>query len=442
MQHVVIIGNGISGITAARHIRKASDDKITVISAESDHFFSRTALMYVYMGHMEYRHIKPYEDWFWNKNRIELIRDYVSDVLPDKKSVLLQKNGMLSYDKLIIATGSQPNMFDWPGQHLPQVQGLYSLQDLEKMEQNTRDISRAVVVGGGLIGIEMAEMLHSRGIHVTFLVREKSFWNLVLPAEESSMINDEIREHGIELMLSEELAEIQPDDNGNVKQVITASGKTIECQFVGITTGVRPNIDFLQGSGIETNRGVKVNAYFETNKADVYAIGDCAEFEEAPGIFRKNIEQVWYTGRMHGETLAQTITGNRTRYVPGHWFNSAKFFDVEYQTYGQVYAQLNENTSALFWKHPNQKKSIRIVYDSTKDTVMGFNLMGIRFRHEVCDQWLEEDKTIHQVVRQLSDAFFDPEFFTTYHHEVVKIYNEMFPDQHIEIKKKRFFSWL
>ena len=67
MEHIVIIGNGISGITTARHIRKNSDKKITVISAESDHFFSRTALMYIYMGHMTFEHTKPYEDWFWTK---------------------------------------------------------------------------------------------------------------------------------------------------------------------------------------------------------------------------------------------------------------------------------------------------------------------------------------------------------------------------------------
>ncbi|MDP4664362.1 MAG: NAD(P)/FAD-dependent oxidoreductase, partial [Salibacteraceae bacterium] len=73
-KHVVIIGNGIAGVTCARHIRKRSNAKITIISGETDHFFSRTALMYIYMGHMKYEHTKPYEDWFWEKNRIDLKR--------------------------------------------------------------------------------------------------------------------------------------------------------------------------------------------------------------------------------------------------------------------------------------------------------------------------------------------------------------------------------
>ena len=159
---IVIIGNGISGITAARHIRKRSDAEITVIGKESEHFFSRTALMYVYMGHMRYQDIKPYEDHFWEKNRIGLKHGTVTRVDTERKIVELTDGGTLTYDSLIIATGSESNRFGWPGQDLPGVQGLYSLQDLESMEENTKGIQRAVIAGGGLIGVEMAEMLRTR----------------------------------------------------------------------------------------------------------------------------------------------------------------------------------------------------------------------------------------------------------------------------------------
>jgi len=175
MKNIVIIGNGISGITAARHIRKLSDDIITVISAETKHFFSRTALMYIYMSHMKFEHTKPYEDWFWQKNKINLVQDYVLSVDTDNKSLQLKEGGELNYDVLILGTGSKPNKFGWPGQDLKGVQGMYSYQDLENMEVYTEKINRAVIVGGGLIGIEMAEMLLSRNIPVTFLVREASF---------------------------------------------------------------------------------------------------------------------------------------------------------------------------------------------------------------------------------------------------------------------------
>ena len=80
MQHIVIIGNGVSGVTLARHVRKLSDHKVSIISAETDYFFSRTALMYVYMGHMKFEHTQPYENWFWKKNRTDLVKGYIEKV--------------------------------------------------------------------------------------------------------------------------------------------------------------------------------------------------------------------------------------------------------------------------------------------------------------------------------------------------------------------------
>jgi NADPH-dependent 2,4-dienoyl-CoA reductase/sulfur reductase-like enzyme len=307
MEHIVIIGNGISGVTAARHIRKLSDKKITIASVESDYFFSRTALMYVYMGHMTFEHTQPYENWFWKKNRIDLKKAYVERIDTENSTLHFAEGDSLQYDKLIIATGSKPNKFGWPGQDLKGVQGLYSKQDLENLEvyaPNNKVCKRAVIVGGGLIGIELAEMLHSRHIPVTFLVREAGFWDVVLPKEESEMVNKEIIGNGIDLRLSSNLKEITSDANGKVKSVtIAESGEEILCDFVGLTAGVSPNIDIVKDLEIETNRGIKVNRFLETNAPNIYAIGDCAEQHDPIGN-RKPIEAVWYTGRMMGETVA------------------------------------------------------------------------------------------------------------------------------------------
>ena len=217
MKHIVIIGNGISGVTAARHIRKNSNNQITLISGESPYFFSRTALMYVYMGHMEFKHTQPYENWFWEKNKINLIHGFVKSIDTDDKSIFFKNNTSISYDQLVIASGSKPNKFDWPGQNLKGVTGLYHKQDLEQLEQfapNNKACKRAVIVGGGLIGIELAEMLLSRNIPVTFLVREKSFWNEVLPYQESEMINRHIRENDVDLRLNTQLREIKANGKG------------------------------------------------------------------------------------------------------------------------------------------------------------------------------------------------------------------------------------
>lgn len=416
--HIVIIGNGISGITAARHIRKLSDYSVTVISSESEYFFSRTALMYIYMGHMKYEHTKPYEDSFWKKNRIELRRARVTAIAPEKNAVSLDSGDQLTYDKLIIATGSQPNRFGWPGQDLKGVQGLYSLQDLEALEKNApnrKECQRAVIVGGGLIGIELAEMLRSREIPVTFLVREASFWNGVLPQGESEMINEHIREHHVDLHLSTNLKEILPDDTGAARAVVTDRGEQIECNLVGLTAGVRPNIEFLSGSGIDTDKGVLVDRHLRTNFPRVFAIGDCAQ-QRTPIGKRRPVEAVWYTGRMMGETVARTICGEPMQYNPGHWFNSAKFFDIEYQTYGWVSGaqQKDPEEEQFHWRHPDKHLCLTISYHRKSKILLGINTFGIRMRHEVIDRWLTEKRTVDQVVQRLGEANFDPELYGRY----------------------------
>lgn len=253
--NIVILGNGISGITAARHIRKRSDHDITVVSEESDYFFSRTALMYVYMGHMRQQDVQPYENWFWAKNRINLVRARVQSVDFEAKTLHTSDRRVIPYDRLVLATGSRYNKFGWPGETLDGVHGLYHWQDLEAMERHSAGLQRAVVVGGGLIGIEMAEMFHARHIPVSFLVREKSFWDAVLPPQESQMVNRHLHEHGIDLRLATELKEILPGDKGKCRAVVTHSGEQIDCGFVGLTIGVSPNIGFFEKHGAGNQSG-------------------------------------------------------------------------------------------------------------------------------------------------------------------------------------------
>jgi len=432
MKHVVIIGNGVSGITAARHIRKQSGYRISVISSETMHFYSRTALMYIYMGHMKYEHTKPYEDSFWKKNKIDLIYDHVIKVDTTSRSLHLKSGASVSYDVLIIATGSTSNKFDWPGQNLKGVQGLYGYSDLRLMEESTKGAKHAVVVGGGLIGIEMAEMLLSKNIGVTFLVREPEFWSIILPRQEASMISRHIRSHHVQLKLETELKSIQSDKDGNAISVTTNKNEIIHCDFVGLTVGVSPNIRFLKDSGIATGTGVLVDEYLQTNIADVYAIGDCAERTyDLRG--RKKIEQVWYTGRMMGEVVAQSVCGHKTRYEPGPWFNSAKFFDIEYQTYGNVPSELNANEEDFYWGHASGLKAIHAVWDKNTKEFLGINAFGIRLRHELFDTWLRQKKDIGFVIENLREANFDPELFVRHETEIVEKFIQQYPKSKMRI---------
>ncbi|NNF04867.1 MAG: FAD-dependent oxidoreductase, partial [Rhodothermales bacterium] len=292
-ERTVIIGNGIAGITAARFLRKASDGPITIVSAETTHHFARTALMYAYMGHLDRNDLKPFEDYFWKKNNLELRREYATVIETEAREVHLASGERLGYDRLGLATGSRPVRYDWPGQHLSGVQGLYKMQDLDAMEQSTHGVRHAVVVGGGLIGIEMAEMLRSRRIAVTFLVRETAYMDFLFSDDESAMIHRQIERHGVDLRLKTELVRIEDDGAGGVAAVHTSDGERIECGFVGIATGVKPRIELAEASGIETGRGILIERNFKTSALNVYAAGDCAEFR-TPLSHGGTVEQLWY----------------------------------------------------------------------------------------------------------------------------------------------------
>lgn len=438
MSQLVIIGNGIAGVTVAREVRKKSSMKILIISAETDYFFSRTALMYIYMGHMKFEHSKPYEDDFWKKNKIDLKRAFIESIDSDRSILKTSDGEEIPYEKLVIATGSKSNKFGWPGQDLPGVQGLYSYQDLELMEENTKSCQHAVIIGGGLIGIEMAEMLLSRGIAVTFLVRESVFWGNILPKEEGLLVRDHGIEHGVNFKFETELKEIVAGTDGRVSKIITNKDEEVHCQFVGLTAGVSPNIDFVKSSTIETGRGILVNDFLETNIENIYACGDCAEIK-TEGNQRNRIEPLWYTGKLQAQALAKTILGKKTFYERGIWFNSAKFFDIEYQTYGFVASQLPEDSEDFYWQAETNKHCIRFVYNKKSKILTGVNVFGIRLRHKVFESWIKNKKSIDYVMSHLKDANFDPEFYKKYDYEILAKYNADH-GKNLELSKLNWFT--
>ncbi|MEM8599587.1 MAG: FAD-dependent oxidoreductase, partial [Bacteroidota bacterium] len=319
----------------------------------------------------------------------------------------------------------------WPGEDAAGVQGFYNLQDLDRMETDTEGIRHGVVVGGGLIGVELAEMLHTRQIGVTLLVRSAWYLPAAFPEEEGRMVNEHIVDHGIDLRLKTELEEVLTDDAGRVRGVRTNRGDEIEAQWVGIAIGVAPNIAFLDGSGIETDRGVLVDAQFRTSDPDVFAAGDCAQ-HRTPPPGRRPLEPLWYAGRVHGATAAFGICDRPRPYRPGVFFNSAKFFDLEWQVYGDLETNLPETQGTLYWQHPTLEKAIRINYamdgaisgdGAPHPRVVAVNVMGIRYRHDVCTHWVEQQTDLETVLLNLGAANFDPEFTAQHEAELVAQYN-------------------
>ncbi len=416
LPEVVIVGNGITGITAALAFRRENKNaKITVVSEETELFYSRTALMYVYMRQLTFKDTVVHPLQFYKKAKIDLQFAKVARIDYSQKQIHLDGGNAVRYDYLLMAPGSRPRMPGLAGENLGGVQGLYSKRDLERLESiSAAGISHAVLVGGGLIGVELAEMLHTRGIPVSFLVRDALYFGGVLPKEEATMVTQEIQSHGIDLKLATELKSIT-GDGSQITGVITAQGEKIPCSFLGMTIGVEPRLELTANTPIKTARGILTDAYLQTGVPGVFAAGDAAEVVLPEGS--RKVQQLWYTGRMQGEiagyNLAQAVAGGALKtYDPGIYFNSAKFFTLEYQTYGTVPATASAADSIL-WQNPGAKKLIRIAFaaEGAQRVVKGFNVLGVRYRHQVCEAWIRGQAPLEKVLSELDRANFDPEFY-------------------------------
>ncbi len=407
----VIIGNGVAGTSAALALRQRDQQAdITLIGGESDYFFSRTALMYAYMDRMNLRDLEPFERKVYGAQRIERRRAWVKDLDAGSHEIHFAEGGSLRYDKLLLAVGSVPNRFAWPGLEKVRdgVTHFVSLQHLEACERLTPSTRRAVVVGGGLIGVELVECLRHHGVDVEFLVREPSYWPIALAPEEGKLVAEEVERHGVRLRLAEEVLEVFSDpQTGRVSGVRTSKGDEIGCQMLGICIGVRPGVDWLKQvkTAPAIGRGIQASPEFRTSLPDVWTAGDCAEFAGTNG--KPVVEQIWYSAKRQGELAARAMLGDSVGYAPPLFYNSAKFFEVEYTTVGQA-VNLPQGAMAFSHRVPGQLANVRIV--EHRNAVIGFNMLGARWNHQQFEVWIRERRRLDEVIANLHLAQFDVEF--------------------------------
>lgn len=439
--HVVIVGNGVAGVSCALALRERSaETEITLISKESPYFFARTGLMYAFMDRLQRKDLEPYERRSYDEKRISRVSGEVVDWDVSTRTLSIVAAGAdertqgspggqkLTYDRLVLATGALPNLAPWRGLESEAVaadgrssaaSGLVhfvSLQDLDVCEALVATTREAVVVGGGLIGIELAECLKFHGIKVHFLIRESSFWPAALSSAESELVVAEMREHGIDVHLNTVLHEVTRESNGRIVSITTETGHTFSCQMLGVCVGVRPNKQLASKVAplLAVARGILVDGRFRTSLPNVFACGDCAEIlvadgasYETPGATLQ--ETIWYSARLQGELCAGSILGDAVTYQPPLFFNSTKFFGMEFTTVGNVQIEAVQHPE-VFITHPKRRASLRIVYEASSRAVLAFNVLGARVDHEVLSRWVIEGRSLEYCQMHWPDAQYDVEF--------------------------------
>ena len=217
---------------------------------------------------------------------------------------------------------------------------------------------------------------------------------MALAKEEGEIIAAHLRSHGVNLHFDHEITQVNADANGRVEAVKTSQNIEFPCQMLGICIGVRPAIDWLRS--VTTARGIQVTSNFQTSLSNVWAAGDCAELPNA------QIEQIWYSAKRQGELAAKAMLGDTVNYQPPLFYNSAKFFDIEYTTVGAAAPE------SFFHQIPGKEISFRIMHEN--GAVTGFNMLGSRWDHTYFEKWIHERRTLKEVLANLHQAQFDVEF--------------------------------
>lgn len=415
--HYVIVGNGVCGIEAALALRaREAGARISVVSDEHEHFFSRPALMYVFCGQLRLQDTEPYDRGLYERMGFERVQGRVRSLEAAGRRLLFEDGRELGYDKLLLAVGSKARRAPWPGSDGPGLHSFVTLRDLEGLDREARRGGRAVVIGGGLIGVEVAEILHQRGLRVAFVVRENWYFPLALDASESALVAEHMRGAGIDVRLGANADEILRDAGGRVRGVRLGS-EELACDLVVCAIGVVPNTGFLASSGLALSQGgaIEVDDALRASQPGVWAAGDCANVTWADGSRRP--EQLWYTARDQGRVAARSMLGDEAAYRRGAWYNSAKFFDIEWTTAGWVPALLSwDNTPkgrgpgvrTWFQRVPGRFESQRIVVKDGR--VVGFNMLGSRWDHEPLLRFVNERRDLDYVLAHLHEAQFDEEF--------------------------------
>jgi NAD(P)H-nitrite reductase large subunit len=345
----LIIGCGVAGQTAAETIRgKDKRAEISIVCGEGYPFYYRTALSFFLKGRISEEEVIGKPAGWYEEHNIRLVYGRVTAVDPRLKQVSLNNGQRLGYDKLLIATGARPIKFPWPGVELGGICTYRTLDCAKRLLTAIQEVKakQAVVVGGGILGIELVEDLVNMGLKVSLLVRKDMLANLLLDRAGADIIQRQMEREGVEIHYQDEVEEFQ-GQNGWVTQVLTKKGNRIPCQIVGIAVGVQPNIEFLEGSGIELNRAVLVDEFLRTNLADVYAAGDvCAVYSAARQ--RHVPTRTWLVSALQGKTAGLNMLGEqKTCDGGGCLLNSSHLFRSRYAVVGNFKPRPEEGCEEL-----------------------------------------------------------------------------------------------
>ena len=394
MKNYLIVGNGVAGTTAAENVRKQDKEgKITIVTDEDFPFYWRLRLNEYLAGDLAEEALAAKKVQWYGDQRIDLkLKTLIAGADPNEKVVFTEDKQRLSYDSLLIATGSHSFIPPIKGSEKEGVFALRNIQDARGISVWAKNIEDVVLIGGGLLGLEAGNALLKLGKKVTVV----EFFPRLLPrqldADGAQRLQKIMEEMGFSFRLGARTQEISGNDH--VTGVLLEGGESIPSKMVIISAGVRPNLELAEPLDLENDKGIKVDEYLRTNQTDIYAAGDVAEFRGMPyGIWPAAMEQ--------GQIAGTNMAGGNLVYKGTTMANSLKVVGVDLASAGNIDAE-NEKESRVVTDDKVYKK---IVMENNQ--IVGCIMLGDTKAFNKITKAMSEKKDISQVKDQILSEGFD-----------------------------------
>ncbi len=335
MTNYVILGTGVAGIAAAQAIRAIDKQgTITFISEDPHWYYSRPGLAYYLTGEIEEKQLFPFqpEDYkalnahFWQATAVK--------ILPQEQFVALNDGKRVPYDRLLISVGASASRLKVPGAELEGVVKLDHMEDARQIVARSKRARSAVVVGGGITALELAEGLALRRLKVHLLIRTNRYWSNVLDEAESKIIQHRLKEDRINVHYESELDEVL-GKQGKVVGVRLKSGQQIDCDMLAYAIGIQPRIKLAKESGITCDRGILADEHLRTNQPNIFAAGDVAQVYD-PVSGRSVIDSLWTPAREQGHIAGSNMAGKSLAYIKSVSFNVTRLAGLTTTIIGNV----------------------------------------------------------------------------------------------------------
>ena len=397
MEKVIIIGNGVAGATAAEVIRKKNKDiSISVYSDEPYPFYSRIKLPHFLGDEIKQENTYIYNTDWYKEKRIELYSGTkIKKIEPDKKSIVTERDEKVSYDKLLLATGSTNFIPPIKGREKNGFFTLRTIGDVLSIKEYSLNNKKAVLIGGGLLGLEAARGLRVRGLDVTVV----EFFPRLLPRQldekGAKVLQRLIEKMGINIVLNAQSDEVLGEDK--VAGLKLKDGRNVDCNLIIISAGITPRIEIAKEAGISVNKGIIVNERFETNVKGIYAAGDCAEFQG-------RIYGLWTASTEQGTIAGNNIAGVDTVYSGTTPSTTLKIVGIDLTSIGNVNPE-GEGFKELIREDGSNGVYKKLVIKDGK--IVGAILLGDTKEVRTVAKLIKNSTDVSKFEDKLTDSKFD-----------------------------------